>query len=297
MSTYSLWRWRKENGKTLEQAIDWIAEHAGVKAVELAGPAEVEAGDPVKRAAKIRKRAERGGLRVVSYCVGAELLVPAKQQKQAVETLKRHVDVAEALGVGSMRHDVTRGFGDYSKKLKIEKTFDAAVEWMTPSIREVADYGAERGVKTSLENHGFYMQASKRVEKLIRAVDHENFSLTIDMGNFLCVNEDPVEAVGRLAKYAVMAHAKDFHMRPKESMPLKGWFATPTEIALRGAIAGHGVVDIPTELRLLKRAGYDGYLSLEFEGMEEPTRGVELGLEYLREQLEKMKGKKVVHGN
>lgn len=288
VSTYSLWQWRKQHNKTLEQSVDWIAAHANVPGIEFAGPAEPPVPDPVKRAAKWRKRAEKGGLTVVSYCVGAELLVPHRDQRRAIDALKVHVDVAAELGVPSMRHDVTRGFGDYSKRLKIPNTFDAAVKWIVPAIREVADYAASRGVKTSLENHGFYMQESKRVEKLINAVDHDNFALTIDMGNFLCVNEDPVKAVARLAKYAVMAHAKDFHLRPKDRMPATGWFATPTPIALRGAIAGHGVIDIPAELKLLKKAGYNGYLSLEFEGMEDPAQAVPLGLDYLREQLKKI---------
>lgn len=285
VSTYSLWRWRTERGKTLEQSVDWIADHAGVPGIEFAGPAEPPTADPVKRAARWRKRAEKGGLTVVSYCVGAELLVPERQQREAVKALKVHVDVAAELGVPSMRHDVTRGFGDHSKRLRIPRTFDAAVKWLVPAIRDVADYAAARGVKTSLENHGFYMQDSRRVEKLIRAVDHENFALTLDMGNFLCVNEDPVQAVARLARYALMAHAKDFHVRPKDRMPPTGWFATPTPIALRGAIAGHGVIDIPAQLKLLERAGYNGYLSLEFEGMEDPTTAVPLGLDYLRQQL------------
>jgi sugar phosphate isomerase/epimerase len=285
VSTYSLWRWRKENNKTMEQAIDWIADHANVPGIEFAGPPEPADTDPVKRAARLRKRAEKRGLTVVSYCVGAELLVPERARRNAVEALKQHVDVAAELGVPSMRHDVTRGFGVYSKGLKIPQTFDAAVKWLVPAIRQVADYAAGRGVKTSLENHGFYMQESKRVEKLIKSVDHENFALTIDMGNFLCVNEDPTAAVARLARYAVMAHAKDFHVRPKKTMPPTGWFATPTPIALRGAIAGHGVVDIPAELKLLKKAGYTGYLSLEFEGMEDPPTAITLGLDYLRKQL------------
>lgn len=287
ISTYSLSRWRNENGKTLEHTIDWIAD-TGVPGIEFSGLDEKAKENPVRRAAQLRKRAEKVGLKVVSYCVGAELLVPEAKQKQVVKELKGNVDVAAELGVGSMRHDVTRGFGEYSKGLKGAQTFEAAVKHVVPAIREVADYAAEKGLKTSLENHGFYMQESKRVEKLIKAVGHPNFALTIDMGNFLCVNEDPVKAVARLAKYAVMAHAKDFHVRPKDRMPASGWFATPTEIALRGAIAGHGVIDIPAELKLLKKAGYDGYLSLEFEGMEEPAKAVGLGIDYLREQLKKV---------
>jgi sugar phosphate isomerase/epimerase len=103
------------------------------------------------------------------------------------------------------------------------------------------------------------------------------------------VNDDPVAAVARLARYAVMVHIKDFHVKPKKQMPPTGWFATPTRLALRGAIVGHGVIDIPAQLRLLKKAGYHGYLSLEFEGMEEPTQAIRLGLDYTREQLQAIK--------
>jgi sugar phosphate isomerase/epimerase len=278
ISTYSLWRWQRENSKSLEQSLDWIAS-AGV-AVEFAGLDEKAKTNPVKRAAQLRRHAEKRKLKVVSYCVGAELLVPEKEQRNVIARLKREVDVAAELGVPSMRHDVTQGAG--------ARSFAATLKQITPAIREVADYAQAKGVKTSFENHGFYMQAAERVEKLIKAVAHPNFALTIDMGNFLCVNDDPVKAVARLAKYAVMAHVKDFHVKPKSKSPGAGWFETPTEIALRGAIAGHGAIDIPAQLRLLKKSGYDGYLSLEFEGIEEPTKGITLGLDYLRSQLSLM---------
>ena len=74
---------------------------------------------------------------------------------------------------------------------------EAVLKHIVPAIREITEYGASKGVKTSLENHGFYMQQSTRVEKLIKAVKHPNYGLTIDLGNFLCVNEDPVQAVKR----------------------------------------------------------------------------------------------------
>lgn len=284
VSTYSLLKWRTEQSKTLEDTIDFIAD-TGVPGIEFSGLDDKVAPNPVRRATRLRNRAEKRGLKVVSYCVGAEFLVTPDKQRAAVALLKQQVDVAAALGVPSMRHDVTRGFGDYNKDLKIpHNSYPAVLKTIVPAIREIADYAATKGLKTTLENHGFYMQNSKVVEKLLKTVNHPNFALTMDMGNFLCVNEDPVKAVARLAKYAVMIHAKDFHVRPKGTVPQVGWFKTPTEIALRGAVAGHGVVDIPAQLRLLKKAKYTGYLSLEFEGIEEPTKAVPWGLEYLRQQ-------------
>jgi sugar phosphate isomerase/epimerase len=281
VSTYSLARWRREQNKSLEHTIDWIAD-AGVSGIEFSGLDEKAKDNPLRRAAVIRRRCEKRGLPIVSYCIGAELLCDAAEQRQRIEKLKQEVDLAAALGAPSMRHDVTRGFRD---EWQGARSFAVALKTIVPAIREVADYAATRGVRTSLENHGFYMQEPDRVEKLIKTVCHDNFGLTIDMGNFLCVNADPVAAVKQLVRYAQMAHVKDFHVRPKNTMPPSGWFKTPTSIALRGAIVGHGAIDVPAQLKLLKQAGYSGYLSLEFEGMEEPTRAVALGLEYLRQQL------------
>jgi sugar phosphate isomerase/epimerase len=276
VSTYSLARWRTENNRTLEDSIAWIAD-AGVEGVEFSGSFLGGPKQSRLRAAAMRKRCEKLGLRIPSFCVGAELLVPPSEQRKVVERLKHEVDVAEELGVASMRHDVTRGVG--------AKSFASVLKTVVAPIREIADYAQAKGIKTSLENHGFYMQASPRVKKLIDTVAHENYGLTIDLGNFLCVNENCTDATRRLAKYVVMAHAKDFHVKPKKEMPETGWFATPTNIALRGAIAGHGVLDLPAQLKLLKQAGYNGFLSLEFEGMEEPTQAITLGLDYLRATL------------
>lgn len=287
ISTYSLARWRREQNKTLEQSLDQIAA-LDVKAVEFAGLDDKATENPIGRARSLRRRCAKLGLAIPSYCIGAELLVPPDQQRQTIAQLKREVDIASELGCRSLRHDVTRGFGAY-ENFRGPRTFAAALKVAVPAIREVADYAQRAGIKSSLENHGFYMQAAQRIETLLKAVDHPNFGLTLDMGNFLCVNDDPVKAVARLAKYAVIAHAKDFHVRPKKTLPLPGWFATPTSIALRGAMVGHGAIDVPRQLQLLKRAGYDGYLSLEFEGIEEPLYAVSVGIAFLREKLTAIK--------
>lgn len=58
-------------------------------------------------------------------------------------------------------------------------------------IRQVADYAQSLGIRTCTENHGRIMQDSDRVEYLIRAVDHPNYGWLVDMGNFLCADEEP----------------------------------------------------------------------------------------------------------
>jgi sugar phosphate isomerase/epimerase len=284
VSTYSLARWRRERGKSLVQSLQWLADN-GVHGVEFSGIDEEDLSKAPRRAAALRRLCDKLNLQIHGYCIGAELLCAAQAQAEAVGQLKRHVEVAAALGVTHMRHDVTRGDFNAVKGHRGPKTFAAALKMVTPAIRIVADHAAQRGVRTSLENHGFYCQAPNRVEQIIKHVNHENFGLTLDMGNFLCVNADPVAAVRQLLPWALHVHVKDFHIRSKRDLPLTGWFATPTPIALRGAIVGHGHIDIPAQLALLRKARYDGWLSLEFEGLEDPELAIREGLAYLANRL------------
>ena len=279
VSTYSLLRWRKENGKTLEDTLHWLAGQQ-VRGVEFSGLDERTFDRPLERARELKKCCDDLGLRAVNYCVGAELLVDPRAQREVITRVKQAVDVAVILTTGRVRHDVTFG-----PKEESPRSWPQVLEVVAPAVREISAYAKAPGLRSSLENHGFYLQTADRVEKLIQAVGDSNFGLTLDLGNFLCLNQDPVAATRQLVPYAVHVHVKDFHVRPKERKPPGGWFDTPTPLALRGAIVGHGVIDIPAQLKILRQAGYKGWLSLEFEGLEEPTLAVQLGLEYLRGQL------------
>ena len=52
---------------------------------------------------------------------------------------------------------------------------------------------------------------------------------------------------------------------------------------LRGAAVGEGDVGAAQCIAILKRAGYDGYLDIEFEGQEDCIAALTRGLAYSRE--------------
>jgi len=121
------------------------------------------------------------------------------------------------------------------------------------------------------------------VEQLVTAVDHPNFGVLIDMGNFLCADDDPTMAVGRLMPYAFHCHAKDFHVKPGSDMnPGSGWFESRAGNYLRGAIIGHGNVPVLHCLKIMNREGFQGVLSIEFEGIEDVLMGIQAGHDNLR---------------
>ena len=59
---------------------------------------------------------------------------------------------------------------------------------------------------------------------------------------------------------------------------------------LRGTIIGHGDVPVVQCLRALKGAGYDGYLAIEFEGMEDCMMGIQIGLNNLKKYVAEVYG-------
>ena len=116
------------------------------------------------------------------------------------------------------------------------------------------------------------------------AVDHPNYGWLVDMGNFLCADELPTHALPIAAPYAVHAHAKDFLI--KKENPGEGWFPTRGGWWLRGTVAGHGVVPVRECVKMLRDAGYDGWLSLEFEGMEDNLTALRCGLATLKSAVQ-----------
>lgn len=79
-----------------------------------------------------------------------------------------------------------------------------------------------------------------------------------------------------------MIHIKDFYYRPAVQNPGEGWFKTASSNYLRGAIAGNGDVDIREIIKIIKDSAYDGFISVEFEGMEDCKKGARISLENVK---------------
>ncbi|MCL2495100.1 MAG: sugar phosphate isomerase/epimerase [Oscillospiraceae bacterium] len=233
-------------------------------------------------ALRLREESERLGFPIICYTVGADFLRAASIEAEA-ERLYGQVNIAQVLGVHLMRHDATKGFPPLRAA---HSSFAEALPLLAKGCRLVTEYAAEKGVITMIENHGYFCQDSARVAALVGAVSHPNFGVLVDIGNFLCADEDPAIATGNLAAMALHVHAKDFHVKSGSGDdPGRGWFRSRGGNYLRGAIIGHGSVPVRQCLGNLRRAGYNGYVSIEFEGMEDCETALEIGLENLASMM------------
>ncbi len=234
--------------------------------------------DLLTLAAEIRKHCDKIGLEICAYTVPADFM--AEDIEAEMKLLRERIDIAEVLGARLLRHDVC-----YKLPQGHNYTWRDAIEKMVPYIREISEYAEKKGIKTCTENHGLIFQRPEIVESLMLAVDRDNYGWLFDMGNFLCADASPVQAIGIAARHVFHVHAKDFLFKSGEYDAPDGFFQTVGGNYIRGTVLSHGTVPVKSCINALKREGYDGYVSVEFEGLEECLPSIKTGYEYLKKLI------------
>lgn len=289
VSSYSYQQYINQGKMTQLDVVQKAAEmgFSGIDFTDLTPVANATLEEQLAYAKEIRNAAEQVGARVVAYTIGANLYRGSREEDdREVERLCRQLDVAAEMGATILRHDVC----------KAERVGDRTVGFsqMLPVIaenaRRVTEYAKTLGIRTCSENHGYVAQDSDRVEALWNAVAHDNYGLLIDVGNFACADDPSARAVSRLAPYAIHVHAKDFRIYPYGTAIPEGasTFLSRGCNRLEACVIGEGHIPVEQCLAILKRAGYDGYLTVEYEGAEDCISGIARGLSNLKAMVERI---------
>ncbi len=217
------------------------------------------------------------GLEIAVYAASNNFVQPdASARRQEIADLKRNVDIALELGVDTMRV--------FSGDARAGVSEEAGMAWILEGLSASAAYAESRGLTLALENHGRFAGRSDQVRDIIEQVGSPALRANLDTGNFLLVGQDPVAAARELAEYVVLAHLKDMRVAGADETGHR--FEIPDGTVLTGSAVGDGLVNLPAVLDVLREAGYAGWLSLEYEGAEEPlTVGVPRSLAAARALL------------
>ncbi len=283
LSSYSLGKAMRDGKMDILSAMNWIKENGG-DFVEIVPHLFTVNGDD-ELIGKINKKSQEIGLPVLQYSVPGNVLKDTeKEYQQEVDRLKTEVDTAVKLGAKVVRHDLVQiPTNDYATTANFEKHVGRIIE----AAKEIASYAKQFGIKTSVENHGVFVNRCENIVRIAEGVGMDNFGVTLDIGNFVCVDEDPEASVRRCLPYAVSVHFKDFYLRKRFAM---GSFAEQMRKCgcygisymgnfWRGAIVGMGDLDLPAIADAVKNSGYDGGVTIEFEGMEDCCDASRLAME------------------
>jgi sugar phosphate isomerase/epimerase len=167
-----------------------------------------------------------------------------KQVQEHLALFRTWIDAAGRLGIPSMR--VNTGGPE-------------AGEWDVPSVvdrfRQLALYGKERGVGIVIENHFWISADPRNVVRIVEAVG-ENISACPDFGLFPA--EDRWTGLALMLPHTRRVVSAKFHGFDAEGTPVDFDFARCV-----GAV---------------KESGTPAWLSLEYEGREEPFPHVDRAL-------------------
>ena len=290
LSLYSIDREIAAGRLTLQTAIEWAASQ-GAECVELVPFSykfESEDGDVDHEAiAAAKKAAKDAGVELVNYSVLANLIAEESEAfEDEIRRVMKHVDIAAELGLPRMRHDIS-SFRRTREEIGVAH-FERLFPRMVEAASRISEYAAELGVTTLLENHGFFVNGCDRCERLVRAVNRDNYKMLLDTGNIVCVDEDPAAAAQKLAPLCEMIHLKDFYIRRRDpgdttEFDCGGhWFRSNAGRYLRGSILGQGDLDVHEILGAIKASGYDGNIAIEFEGFEDAKYASRVSLDNAR---------------
>lgn len=215
---------------------------------------------------KVLRQIGDAGLELAVYSIGNDFFQSERGawEKQLADA-RSGIEVADRLGVRTLRV--------FSGNAKPGYAFEDGLAWIVEGLAAAAEFAERYHVTLALENHGLMAGRSDQVRQMIDAVGSPALRANIDTGNFLLVNQNPTDAARDLAPLAALVHLKDFRRaRPDETEHIyKALDGAP----YTGAVVGQGQVDLPAIVKLLDAAGYQGWLSLEYEGGDDPlTVGV-----------------------
>jgi sugar phosphate isomerase/epimerase len=141
-------------------------------------------------------------------------------------------------------------------------TEDDAVSRTIEGFHAVLPHAEQHGVLLALENHGGITSTRDQILRIVQAIDHPNFGVNLDTGNFH--TPDPYSDLAALAPYAINVQVK-------------------TEIAPAGQPTL--AADLPRLVSILKEARYSGYVALEYEAAEDPKLAIPHHIETLRQLI------------
>lgn len=264
-STYSYWHFREEK-VPIEAVIEKACalELDGIEVLHVQMTEETPA-----YLQKLKRLAFINGLDLYALSIHQNFVSPdeAKRQTQIDHTLCC-IDLAHEMGIPSIRLNSGRwgtikSFDELMAKRGIEPplegyTEDDAFTWVISSIEKCLPEAEKAGVILALENHWGLTRTAEGVLRILNAIQSPWLAGTIDTGNFL---EEPYDELEKLAPHAVLVHAKTYFGGGE-------WYTLD--------------LDYDRIAKILRKVGYTGYISLEYEGKEDPDSGVRKSVDLLR---------------
>ena len=183
----------------------------------------------------------RAGTQLVCWAVDTDLTISDADTRRAqLAHIATAIEAARFLGAPLLR--ITTG-GKEGDSPAVGQTVD--------TLRSVLPAAMAGGVKLAIENHFGLSADPHALVEMVTALNSPHVGVCLDLGNFREGEAD--EGIRLLAPHAVHVHAKSYSF---------------------DADGEESRINYGAALGTLRAAGYDGVLSIEFEGDGSPADGI-----------------------
>jgi sugar phosphate isomerase/epimerase len=267
VSSYSYWQFNgPKEDVPIEQCID-DAARMGFDGIELL--LVQMASEDNGYLQSLKRRAFHAGLDLMGFSTHQGFISPEEgYRKENEEKTIHQIELAYKLGIPTMRLNTGRwrtieSFDELMENKGIEPVLEGYSEedgyrWVIDSIEKCLPKAQECGVVLGLENHWGLGRTAEGVLRIVDEINSPWLQVTADTGNFL---EDQYRQLELLAPKTFLIQAKTYFGGGK-------WYTLD--------------IDYEKVAEIFQKVNYQGYISLEFEGNEEPRTAVPKSLELLR---------------
>ena len=243
--------------------------------------------------ARLRKLIAASDLEMPMMCYSPDFTQPDRAARaREVAKQRRAVEVTAQLG--------GRWCRVLSGQRRPEVSVSEGVKMAADCITELLPHAESCGVTLVLENHykdgywefpEFAQQSDVFLQLLAATPESRHFGVNFDPSNALIASEDPLVLLDVIADRVVSMHASDRYFEGGTAEDLRRLGAHQGYASiLRHGVIGRGLNDYDAIFSRLKRAGFQGWISIE-DGDDSVV-----GMEHLRLSAEFLRGKMRAHG-
>ena len=220
---------------------------------------------------KLKRLAFDSGLAIPLLSIHQNFLQPdPAKRKTDIEHTVKCINIATQMGIPCVRMN-TGSWGTVKNKIQTDYyktgieppiagyTDEDGIKWVIEGMGECLAYAEKAGVTLALENHWGLSSNTDYLLRMYNALKSSPaMGLNVDTGNFV---GEPYAGLERLAPYATIVQAKTYY---------------------GGGTFYDKEMDYMRIGKIFQQAKYKGFVSLEFEGKENPGTAVPKSLELLR---------------
>ena len=218
---------------------------------------------------KVREAIGRRGLVMPMLCCSPDFTRPdADERRREVEREKTMIEVTARLGGGFCRV--------LSGQRRPEVSRAQGTSWVVACIRELLEVAEKNRVVLAIENHykdnywahPEFAQHRDVFLEIVNRIDSPWFGVQYDPSNAIVAGEDPIELLECVKPRVVTMHASDRFLKPGHTLEELRRMEDSVGYAsiLSHGVTGQGLNDYPRIFRILREAGYQGWISIE-DGM------------------------------